>query len=95
MRKILITSIHGLKQAEDKQAFADELYDFLTRVAEEKKGRLGKKYELVSDDCMRISIAKDDLLPVVRDAVQRIGMKVDARTAVDALVDRYSKRTSE
>jgi hypothetical protein len=95
MKTILIANIRGLKKAQDKQAFVDELVGRLKLVAKEEKGRLGSKYELVSDDSVRITVAKDDLVTVIRDVVQKAGMKVDDRSAADAFIEMYRDSESQ
>jgi hypothetical protein len=91
MKTLLITNIRGLKKAPDKQAYVDELLGRLKLVAKEKKTRLGSKCELINDDSVRITVAKDEFVSVIRDVVQRAGMKVDDRSAADAFVALYGE----
>jgi hypothetical protein len=95
MKTLLISNIRALSTAPDKQTFADDMFTRLKAIAKEKKGRLGRKYELVNNDSIKLTIAQDVLLPVLKDAVERAGMKIAETTAVDSFVAMYRENESQ
>lgn len=88
MKNLLISKIPGITAAPDKQKLVDELYDDLKPIAREKNGRLGD-HKLVNEDSLQITIANDDLWPVIKDAVEKAGMKIVELKATEAFAAKY------
>jgi hypothetical protein len=94
MKTLQISNIPGMSTAEDKQKLADEVYEDLVMIAREKNARLGK-YQLINGDTLRLTIAKDDLWPSLKAAVEKAGMRVVEMRASDAFAAKYGAMRSE